>query len=385
MAESNPVTLSKSLNQFTFKLYEKLASGQKDNFFISPYSISAALSMCLIGARDGTAEEIKKLLGLSALSDTEIHKQTAEFEAVLKSLSGDVALNTANRIYPSIGFELKPEFSQTLKTHFNSGVQALDFVKSAESAKTINAWVAEQTKDNIKDLVPASLLDAMTRLILVNAIYFKGSWKNKFDSSLTYKEDFNLCDGSKVKVDMMKLTTKKFKLRTNPAGLKATMCEFPYVGDNVSMTIILPHEGIKIAEVEKQLTADTLTELLETYCEMGKVFAYIPKFKLEYKSELSGHLKSMGIPLAFDPAKANFSGISDFEDLSITKVIHQAVVEVSEEGTEAAAATAVAMNKRCAVMEFPPEDFKCDRPFIFVIHEKKTNAILFIGKYLKPR
>jgi len=300
-------------------------------------------------------------------------------------LSKDVALNTANKIFPNKGFEVKKPFNDTLQKYFGVTSQQLEFAKSDESAKTINDWVAAQTKNKIQNLVPASYLSSMTRLVLVNAIYFKGNWKNQFDKAETYKEDFHLCDGSKKKVDMMKLITKKFKLRVNPNGIRVAMCEFPYVGDAVSMTIILPHEGIKIEEIEKQLNADTLSELLSTYCEMGKVFAFIPKFKLEYKSELSEHLKVMGIPLAFDPIKANFSGINDDDSLSISKVVHQAFVEVNEEGAEAAAATAVMMNRRCAPMhEFPPEEFKCDRPFIFVIHEKNTNGILFIGKYLKP-
>lgn len=376
-------TLATNLNQFSMKLYGKMSAGENANFFISPFSISAALSMCLAGARGETQTELKQLLCLSDFSDEQIHAMNSAFLASLVNLGDGVALNTANRIFPNKGFEVKDDFRQVLDKHFNSSTHQLDFNQAEASAAVINNWVAEQTKDKIKDLVPASMLDAFTRLVLVNAIYFKGSWAEKFDVTQTTKEDFHLEDGSTQKVDMMSLTNKKFKLQIRPNGLNARTCEFPYAGKSVSMTIILPNESI--AEVEKQLLEMNFADVLGDFEETGKVFAYIPKFKLEYQSELSDHVKGLGVNLAFDQAKADFKGISDLSTgLFISKIIHKAVVEVNEEGTEAAAATAVVMMTRCAVMEFPPEKFRCDKPFLFVIHEKKTNAILFMGKYMKP-
>lgn len=380
-------SLSLQLNEFAFKLYNHLSAGKSENFFISPYSISTALSMCLSGAAGETAAELKKVLALDSLTDAQILKLNGALINSINSENSSVTLNTANRIYPNQGYEIKKQFTDNLNTYFHSDIEQVDYSKAQESADKINSWVAEKTKEKIQNLVPAAALTPLTRLVLVNAIYFKGNWLNKFDSKLTAKEDFHLKDGSKKQVDMMQLTTKKFRYQDGfTDGLNASVCEFPYVGQSVAMTIILPAEGIDIDDVEKKLSHSRLQELLEAPVRNNKVFAYIPKFKLEHEAELSDALKALGAPLAFNQAKADFSGINDNgQGLYISKVVHKAVVEVNEEGTEAAAATGVIMMTRAAIVEPPPVEFRCNRPFIFVIHEKQSNTVLFMGKYHNPQ
>lgn len=377
--------ISKTLNQFSYKLYNLLAKDKNENFFISPYSISTALSMCYFGAQNETATQLRKLLHLETLNDQEILELNKTYISHLNDLGKDISLNTANKIYPLIGFNVKQEFIDSLGKNFFAEVQELDFSKNKESAKTINDWVSQKTVNKVNDLIDPSLLDADTRLVLVNAIYFKGNWLNRFDSAQTYKEDFHLGDGTTQKVDMMKLLDKKFVFKMNPCGLRARTCEFPYIGKRIAMTIILPHDNITLNDLESQLNMENLGEVLSHVPVDGKVFVYIPKFKVEYKSELSDELIKLGVTKPFDENEAEFSKITDnWRKLCISKVIHQAVVEVNEEGTEAAAASAVVMMKRMAIREFPPEEFKCNRPFLFIIHDKLHGGILFMGKYTKP-
>lgn len=342
--------------------------------------------MCYAGAREETALQMRGLLNLDNLNDQQILELNEKFiENVNSSLNGDVSLKTANKLYPNLGFEIVQQYLDTVQKHFKSSVQQLDYNNSEESAKTINDWVLNETNQKIKDLIQPSILNSLTRLVLVNAIYFKGNWQTKFKPESTTQENFHLADGTVQKVDMMKLNNKKFKYQYRPGAIDANTCELPYVGDKVSMTIILPHEGYTLEHVEKQLTSDLLNEVLTADAPKEAMRLHVPKFKLEYKTELSDHFKSLGATLPFDQSRANFTGIStDPNGLYISKVVHQAVVEVNEEGTEAAAATGIVMMTRCAVM-MEPFDFICNRPFLFMIHEKNHNSILFFGKYAKPQ
>ena len=243
--------------------------------------------MCLVGARHETAAQLKELLCLSDLSDAEVLDLNREFNLKLDKLGDHVSLNVANRIFQKQGYNLLQEFTTHLQKHFKSDAESLNFSNPEESAKCINNWVTTQTRSKITDLISPSLINDLTRLILVNAIYFKGNWCHKFDKNLTYKEDFILKDGTTQQVDMMKLTSKKFMFKINPGGLKALTCQFPYEGQSVAMTIILPHEGISIEEVETELTAECLSQVFQPDRRPTKVHAFIPKFKLEFKSEVN--------------------------------------------------------------------------------------------------
>lgn len=374
------------LNHFAHKLYNKLAAQKHENVFISPFSISTALSMCLVGARNETSQQLKDLLHVSKLSDEEIIAINSKYVTnINQNLGSNVIINTANKIYPQAGYEVKKDFLDVIAKSFHSGVQELDYSHASDAAQTINKWVAEQTHDKIKDLISPDALDALTRMVLVNAIYFKGNWLNKFDAANTIKRDFHAINGTTSQVDMMHMSGKKFLFYWHPGDLPAESCTFPYIGEKIALTVILPEQGRTLDQIEAALTPEILHSIYTCEFPHEKVNVQLPKFKLEYKNELSEHFKQLGAHLPFDQARADFTGINaDPRGLYISKVVHQAVVEVNEEGTEAAAATGVIMMTRMAMIDHP-RDFICDRPFLFVIHERNHNTTLFIGKYVKPQ
>ena len=197
----------------------------------------------------------------------------------------------SNRLFLSNSYQVKPEFTNLLASSYHSAADLVNFGEAVQAAKAINDWVENNTEGKIKNLVSEGDINPLVKLVLVNAIYFKGQWAYKFNKEKTVKMPFHLADGSKHDVDMMVLLDKKFRLQINPAGLKAMVCEFPYENEDVSMTIILPHEGISIDEVESQLSANTLKEVFEVNSYAAKVHAYVPKFKLEYKNEVNNYFK----------------------------------------------------------------------------------------------
>lgn len=377
---------STSLNSFCFKLFSSLSAGNDENFFISPFSISTALTMTYAGARAETASQLKELLHLTNFKDEELFKLNKEYMNLLIDLNKNegTKLNIANKIFIGKKFEILEKFEKTLIKSFKSGSEKLDFSFTTEAAKSINSFVENETENKIKNLVQPNDLTDLTKLVLINAIYFKGDWKNQFDECQTHKDDFYLNDGSSKKIEMMSLNNKKFQFKRNPANIKANTCEFLYKGNGLAMTIILPNDGVYLNEIESQLNADVLKNVLQAPVLDSSVNVLMPKFKLEFKKELASTLAKLGAPNAFDTDKADFSGLSNEDGIFISKVIHQAVVEVNEKGTEAAAATAVMMMKRCALVMDIPEEFICNRPFLFLIHEKKGNGVLFMGKFMRP-
>lgn len=375
---------SLSLNTFCFKLFANLSSGTDDNFFISPFSISTALTMAYFGAHTETASQLKQLLHLSELSNDQILASNQVYLKYLESINNAVSLNTANKMFIANDFQLLDEFKTTLTNTFRSDSQLVDFSQSSQAAKTINLYVEEKTEKKIQNLIQPDDLNSLTKLVLINAIYFKGNWKHQFNKHQTHVDSFYLRDGSVKKVEMMTLSNKKFQLKEKPAGLKAKTCEFLYKGDQIAMTVILPDKEVNIESIESQVNSDLLNKVFQTPTLDSNVNVMMPKFKIEYKSELAEILTKLGATHAFDSSKADFSKMTQEKGVFISKVIHQAVVEVNEEGTEAAAATAVTMMKRSALAMDFPEEFICDRPFLFVIHDKKSNGVLFMGKYMKP-
>jgi serpin B len=287
-AENTP----NSLNRFALKLFNKMSAGKNENFFISPFSISTAMAMCLAGARNETSTQLKELLNVSHLTDEQILDLNQSYlENVNTSLGKDIKISTANKIYPHQGFQIHQEFIDLLTKKFHSEVQQMNYANANESALTINKWVAEKTSDKIKNLISPGVLNDLTRLVLVNAIYFKGNWLTQFKPDQTGKEDFHLNDGSVKKIDMMRLYNKKFKYLAGPSGINADTLELPYHGETVSMTIILPHKTHKLDAVEKQLTPEILQEVLEarwgTTGPKDPINLQLPKFKLEHKEEVN--------------------------------------------------------------------------------------------------
>ena len=247
--------------------------------------------MCFVGAQENTAKQLAELLCLSSNNpnDVEFLKQNQKLSNLLnKEIKSDqIDIKVANKLYPKISFQVKQDFLDKMIKYFETTVEPLDFNENVEAAKKINTWVEEKTNKRIKDLVSPDVLDALTRLVLVNAIYFKGTWETQFTKEATQKQDFHLSLNSKVQVDMMRLHSKKFHLKINPSGLECATCELPYVGKKLSMTVILPNKGVDISDLEAKLTAKALNGMLENRFGTQLVNVQLPKFKFTNSIEIS--------------------------------------------------------------------------------------------------
>lgn len=367
-------------NQFAFDLYSQFKDENKDdNIFFSPYSISVALAMTYEGANGQTAEEMRNVLHIP--EDANLRR--ANFAKIINEINKKDAkynLSTANALWAQKDYTFLEDYTNAVEKYYGGKVTNLDFVgESEKSRQTINNWVENQTNNKIKDLIPQGVLNAYTRLVLTNAVYFKGTWVKQFDKNDTRDEDFKTSSGQTVKVPMMKLTGEDAKF--NYAETDAIqILEMSYVGGNLSMLIILPKDN-NLDNVEESITPENLSEWRNMLTER-KIEVYIPKLKFETKYFMAQDLIAMGMPSAFNAA--DFSGMTGQKDLMIGQVIHQAFVEVNEEGTEAAAATAV-----IGVMTAGPNGvtipvFRADHPFIFIIQQKDTDNILFLGRVSDP-
>ena len=340
MADSNRLSndtvalLSKSNLQFTFKLHKELTEGNNNNIFFSPFSITTALAMTYLGAKEETAEQMAKVLGVD-LKD-EVHKSFEKYLNIILKENENFTLHTANRLFPNYRSKVEDDYMNNCIKHYKADVVPLDFSQSEAARKTINDWVSERTKDKIKDLIASGVLTPSVFMVLVNAIYFKGNWASQFDEKRTRKDRFHINFSEDIEVDMM-YQKKKFHFTYNPK-LLCSVLELPYKGDSLSMVFILPDTIDGLSYIEDVITPEIFIELQGTLRNDKDVEVYLPKFKLESKFELSTILSKLGMPHAFDGGKADFSGMDKMKSVFISKVIHQAFVEVNEEGTEAAAA-----------------------------------------------
>jgi len=365
-------------SEFAARLYQQLAAREKGNLFFSPYSISNALAMTYAGARGNTAAEMKATLHFR-LPDEQLHPAFARLIAQLhgKGKQRTFQLSVANRLWGQKDYGFLPEFTRIGADHYGAGLEEVDYVRAAEAARLrINAWVAEQTQQKIKDLIPPNVLDDMTRLVLTNAIYFKAAWASPFEEKQTSPGDFQLGDGKTVKVPMMRQ-----KWRTTFADLgDFAMVKLPYEHGEQSMLVMLPKKSDGLPALEKQLTADNLARWTAQLRD-HRVDLMLPKFKVTAEFQLNDVLKEMGMRDAFIFGKANFSGMATRELLYITAVLHKAFVDVNEAGTEAAAATAVVVGTRSLP---PAATFHADRPFLFLIRDETSGTILFLGRVVNP-
>ena len=371
-------SLVESLNDFSFAFYNEIIKDEESNIFYSPYSIFTALSMAYEGARDNTAVQMKDILNILQ-NDSVTESSFGRLYNLLNQNKEGYMINTANAFWAHDDYKFLQEYINLLTSYYIAEANELDFSKNVEAAKTINAWIEEQTKDKIKDMIKPDMLSDATKLVLTNAIYFKGLWEKQFDPNDTYKADFETDAFETVEVDMMNYIgeNKRFNY-TETDDLK--ILELDYQGNDVSMIIILPREN-NITFAEKELTAANLAEWKNSLTKTKIDTLKIPKFKLETEYTLNSILSDMGMTDAFNPGIADFSGMDGTKDLFISKVLHKAYVEVNEEGTEAAAATAIIM-ELTAILE--PTTFIADHPFIFLIQQKETGAILFMGKITNP-
>ncbi|MDF1661584.1 MAG: serpin family protein [Planctomycetota bacterium] len=362
-------------SEFSLSLYKQL-SREPGNLFFSPYSISSALAMTYKGAKGKTASQMKKTLCFQLESDA-LHKGFAglgdDFADAGKR--DDLDLTVANALWGQKGYKFLPEFTGSLKKNYQAGFQELDFKVATEpSRKTINDWVSKKTNGLIKDLLKPGIIKPDTRLVLTNAIYFKGQWETAFTKSRTADEDFYVSKSKTVKVPLMNQSKEEFKIAYG-AGLK--MLELPYKGQ-MSMLVLLPDEKDGLGKVEAQLSPAMITELLKKAYKT-EVRLALPRFKLTEELSLRKTLTAMGMPVAFG-AKADFSGIDGTKELKISEVVHKAFVDVNEEGTTAAAATAVVMAEKASAAE----SFRADHPFIFIIRDQLSGTILFMGRVADP-
>ena len=374
---------------FALALYKQIIveSGNK-NAFYSPHSISSALAMAYAGA-EGTSESQMQSALQFRLAEADLHPTFNKLDLELQSRADAAGgsddgspfkLNIANALWGQRDYPFEQPFLDLLAQHYGAGLKGVDFRQQPEQARrAINAWVEEATENKIRDVLPRGAVDSLTRLVLTNAIYFKAGWAYGFEQSQTAPANFTTASGDTVQVEMMSL--KESDGLAYATGDNWQAVELPYVGEKVSMVVIVPDAGV-FDQVEDSLSATSLFALFDDLAPQA-VELQLPRFGIESKFSLRAMLGALGMSAAFDPQEADFSGMSTAEQLFINDVIHQAFVSVDEEGTEAAAATAVTIGTTSIST---PEyvNVTVDRPFIFVIRDRETNAVLFIGRVLDP-
>jgi len=385
-----PQSVVKGNTAFALDLYARLRGMQfvgvdtlplvpeVGNLFMSPVSISTALGMTYAGARGETAKQMVEVLHLPE-DQAKAHEA---FEALLGHLmqykgENGPRVSIANALWGQQGYHFLPGFLKTVRERYGAGFSEVNFVESEEARKTINDWVAENTQDKIKNLIPEGVLGPITRLVLTNAIYFKGDWASPFKKHSTHTAPFKVSPGEEVRVPMMFQTGRFGYVKLNDLQV----LEMNYRGGELSMVFLLPKKVDGLPALEKDLTPGNLDKWLAAL-RQTEVQVYVPKFETTAQFELKKVLAEMGMSSAFSPKGADFSGMTTEEELFISNVIHRAWVRVDEKGTEAAAATAAVAAYEGISRQ--PEVFRADRPFLFLIRDRKTGSILFLGRVVDP-
>jgi serine protease inhibitor len=354
-------------NEFTFTLFRQLNGAQRGtNVFVSPLSASMALGMTLNGAAGTTFDQMRAALAFGDASQEQINEGYKGLIALLRGLDNSVEFRLANSIWYRQGFPVQPTFLDATKTWFDAEVQALDFL-SPTALKTINGWVDRSTNGKIR-----SILDDIRPnhvMFLINAIYFKGSWRDRFDPSATRDAQFHAADGRQ---QSMKLMHRKGKIRYLETP-QFQAVDLPYGRDAFAMTVLLPTEGTDVETLAASLRGEAWARWTEEFREVD-MDLYLPRLKLEYERKLNEDLQALGMIDAFDLDRADFTRMSPSRPLAIDFVKQKTYVDVNEEGTEAAAVTVVAM------LESLPPTMRVDRPYLFAIRERLSGTILFIGK-----
>jgi serpin B len=381
-ARAGAATVAQDVNLFAVDLYARLRSTEKGNLFFSPQSISTALAVTYAGARGETAEEMARTMHFSLPQDR-LPAGYAELTQAVRGGGGTQSyrLSIANRLWGQRGMSFLDAFVAVTRRDYGAELGLVDFATNAEGARgEINGWVAKETEQKIRDLIPAGVLGPDTRLVLANAIYFRGDWARQFEKSATHEQPFHVSGGTTVAVPLMFAKMTAGFGGQPDVGLKVV--ELPYKGDDLSMVVLLPDAPEGLAEMEAKLTAESLRQWTAGLARRD-VLVYLPRFSMESGFGLGSTLAAMGMPLAFSD-RADFSGMNGTRDLSISAVLHKARVDVDEQGTEAAAATGVAVGVRAVRPEEPPT-FRADHPFVFFIRHNPTGAILFLGRVTNPK
>ena len=375
--EMNP--LVEANTAFALQLYGKLRSTE-GNLALSPYSISSTLAMTYAGARGDTARQMEQTLHFDQ-SKTGLHELFGRLDAALKAAQGSNELSIANSLWPQEKYPFREEFLNLLKRDYGATVTPLDYEREAERARArINQWVDDKTRHKIAEIIGPSVLNALTRMVLVNAIYFKGTWATPFPASSTRPDKFYAQPGTALTVPFMH-QRGHFSYGEND---QVQLLALPYVGRQLEMVILLPRSREGIGPLESSLTPASLAAWTSGMRNQ-EVDVALPKFKMSSGFSLAQALKAMGLNDAFDPSRADFSGMDGRAHwLYLSAVLHKAYVEVNEKGTEAAAATAVVMRPMAMRIEEPPREFRADHPFLFLIRDSTTGSILFMGRVVKP-
>ncbi len=369
-------------NDFAVALYGQLRN-QRGNLFFSPESISTALAMTYAGARGDTASELAKTLHFTLPPDR-LHPAMGALLSDLNAAHNGYQLRLANALWAQQGYTFLDDFLKLTKSDYSAGLNQVDFKGATETARlTINQWVEQKTENKIKDLLQPGVLDRTTRLVLTNAIYFKGDWQTPFEKDLTEVEEFHLSPAQTVKTPLMHIRDSFYYLN----GGKFQALEIPYKNNELSMIVFLPNDVSGLPAFEDSLTASTMRQWLGQLRPASDVILTLPKFKMTRQFSLQDTLGAMGMPSAFDRIAADFSGMTGKRDLFISAIIHKAFVDVNEEGTEAAAATAAVMEMAMARRGPPPPPpivFRADHPFVFLIRDNHSGGILFMGRVNDP-
>jgi len=357
---------------FALDLYHQLRT-EEGNLFFSPYSISTALAMTFAGARGETERQMAEALHFN-LPQEKLHAAFGRLQVGLNSMqhTNPIQLSVANSLWPAKGWSLRKEYVLTMESNYTGRIMPLDYSQTEAARQTINRWVEEHTQDKIKDLVKRGLIGPQTVLVLANAIYFKARWETPFQTNLTRPEPFHVTATKTVTVPMMnhrQLACGRY------VDNEVQVLELPYMGDNISMVILLPKEVDGLTRLEEGLTLQKLNGWVDGLDE-AKVDVWLPKFNATSEFSLAETLKALGMVDAFGPA--DFSGMFEAQGPCISAVVHQAFVEVNEKGTEAAAATGVTF----LTSAFP--SFRADHPFLFLIRDRTNGSILFLGRMVNP-
>jgi serpin B len=380
-AYSVDTTLVSANTRFAFDLFRDLvAEDTNKNVFISPLSISMALAMTYNGAEGTTKDAMAQTLNFGNMTLEEINHEYSNLMESLKNVDQAVKLLIGNSVWMNKEFEpiVEPSFLERVGTSYDGEMFTRDF-GNPQTPSEINGWVDKSTEGKIKDAIPQ--IDPELVMLLINAIYFKGEWVTRFDEAQTLKQDFFLPQGNTVNVDMMS-TSGNFSYYS---GENCQVARLPYGRDKIAMYVFLPDEGISLDSFIASLNQTAHDEYVSRLQPIGDLVVKLPKFKVEYGvKSLNSVLKKLGMETAFEPSEANFSGIASIapQNLYISYVDHKAIVEVNEEGTEAAAVTVVGMGATSVRIE--PPSFVVNRPFFFEIRDDRSDSILFMGKILNP-